>query len=71
VVKQLDKDPELSLKYLERKRRMEFSTRLEEAGERTINITFVNKVPRLTSQAVDAEVIDAKNAGLIQNEVED
>lgn len=66
VVKALDKDPELSLKYLERKRRLEFSTRLEEASERTINITFVNKVPRLTSQIVDAEVVDAKKDEPIQ-----
>lgn len=46
VVKQLDKDPELSLKYLERKRRLEFSTRVENDQMIHGEVSFINKVPR-------------------------
>jgi len=41
VVKALKTDPELSLKYLERKRRSEFATKVE--NENTGNITVVVK----------------------------
>ncbi len=53
VVKNLKRNPDLALKYLERRRRDEFSIKqeIEQTGETSITITYVNPTEPVPNQS--------------------
>jgi len=62
VIKNLKRNPELALKYLERKKKDEFSlkTEVEESGETTVTITYVNPPdPPQTDHQATPDLADA------------
>lgn len=50
VVKSISSDPDIALKYLERKRRKEFATRVEQEHEGTLSVDLSEKARELLNK---------------------